>query len=239
MKSPFSLKGEQWVQSSYKRNMDVAMTVAASPLAVPLGLTAMGLVRLLDGDDLIFRQTRYGDNGRSFIIRKITSMRESDDPDAHNGRKTTAIGRKIRPLAIDELPQLINVLEGSMSLVGPRARTESVRANMEAALERCTYDEWLNAVELSPAGGLSSFGIAIRGPALTERSYLAKARMDIEDFNNAGFRHDLSIIRGAAGVALRRLMSSAAGSPMTYAPDEARRSAGSVASEALQLAEHS
>jgi hypothetical protein len=76
---------------------------------------------------------------------------------------------------------------------------------MEAALDRNTYDEWLHAVQSSRAGGLSSFGINIRDPELTERSYQSKARMDIADFNDAGFWHDLSIIRKAAAVAVKRL----------------------------------
>jgi lipopolysaccharide/colanic/teichoic acid biosynthesis glycosyltransferase len=185
--------------------MDIALVAGISPLAATAGFTALVLARILDGDDLIFNQTRHGDT-RTFKVRKITSMRESDDQDTHNGRRVTPLGGILRPLAIDELPQLINIAQGTMSAVGPRAQTESVRANMEAALDRNTHDEWLHAVETSRAGGLSSFGISIRRPEFTERTYLAKARMDIADFNKASFAHDLQIIRGAVAVARKRLI---------------------------------
>ncbi|HEU5004849.1 MAG TPA: sugar transferase [Candidatus Saccharimonadales bacterium] len=200
MKNVFRLQGEDWVTSPYKRNFDIALTLGVSPVAIPVGLTALALTRILDGDDTIFRQTRYGD-GRTegFMVRKITSMRETSES---NGiRVPTPFGAIMRPVAVDEIPQLINVLEGTMSLVGPRAQTAHVRANMQAALDRNTYDEWLNAVELSRPGGFSSFGINIRQPE-TERGFITKARMDIVDFNNASLKHDVAIIRRAARTAI-------------------------------------
>lgn len=200
MRNVFRLQGEDWVTSPYKRNLDVALTLGISPLAIPVGLTALALTRILDGDDTIFRQTRYG-GGRAdgFIVRKITSMRET--PESAGIRVPTPFGAKMRPVAVDEIPQLINVLEGTMSLVGPRAQSANVRANMQAALDRNTYDEWLNVVELSRPGGFSSFGINIRQPE-TERGFITKARMDIADFHNASLKHDVAIIRRAARTAI-------------------------------------
>ena len=106
-----------------KRLLDVVASAGGLVLASPLLLVAAMAVRLETSGPVIFRQVRVGRNGRTFEILKFRTMRtgvpgpqvtSGDDP------RLTRSGRWLRSTKIDELPQLLNVLRGEMSLVGPR-----------------------------------------------------------------------------------------------------------------------
>jgi exopolysaccharide biosynthesis polyprenyl glycosylphosphotransferase len=109
-----------------KRSFDV---FAASGLLVvtwPLMLVTAVLVMLEDGGPVFYRQERVGQGGRLFKVTKFRSMKVDAEGDgtprwaASNDSRVTRVGRVIRKLRVDELPQLFNVLIGEMSLVGPR-----------------------------------------------------------------------------------------------------------------------
>lgn len=106
-----------------KRAFDVLASALGLVLTSPLLLVASLAVRLESGSPVIFRQERVGLRGRRFQILKFRTMR-TDMPGAqvttgHDPRITRS-GRWLRSTKIDELPQLLNVLRGDMSLVGPR-----------------------------------------------------------------------------------------------------------------------
>ena len=109
-----------------KRTIDVLAAIVVLALTAPLsGLVAL-LVKLEDGGPVLFRQRRVGRHGVPFTLHKFRSMHV--DAEAETGPtwaregdpRITRIGRRIRSLGIDEIPQLWNVLRGEMSLVGPR-----------------------------------------------------------------------------------------------------------------------
>ncbi len=108
-----------------KRAMDIAGALTGVLLLSPLMLLAAVAIRLESPGPVLFRQKRRGFNGRTFHIYKFRTMHvmESDGP-VHQARRNdpriTRVGRILRRLSIDELPQLFNVLKGEMSLVGPR-----------------------------------------------------------------------------------------------------------------------
>ena len=90
-----------------------------SPLMAAIALT----IRLCDGRPIIFRQRRPGLKGRPFTLLKFRTMREARDAEGRllgDEARLTALGKVLRELSLDELPQLWNVLRGDMSLVGPR-----------------------------------------------------------------------------------------------------------------------
>jgi exopolysaccharide biosynthesis polyprenyl glycosylphosphotransferase len=106
-----------------KRAFDVAVASLALVLTSPLLLSAAVAVRLSSPGPVLFRQTRVGRHGRTFEILKFRTMlvhEEADTGWAVAEQHLTAVGRVLRRTSIDELPQLVNVLRGDMSLVGPR-----------------------------------------------------------------------------------------------------------------------
>ena len=120
-----------------KRAVDVLASVLLGVLSFPFMLVLAFLVRL-DGGPAIFAQVRIGEGGRPFRLYKLRSMRVgSGDVAAWAGEgdpRATAIGRVLRVTHLDELPQLLNVLRGEMSLVGPRPEQPEFVAMLERVL---------------------------------------------------------------------------------------------------------
>ena len=109
-----------------KRAFDVLVSTVALVVLSPILLLAAIAVRLEGGPGIIFRQERVGVDGRRFQVMKFRSLRPVDETEsqtnwniAHDGR-LGPVGRFLRKSSIDELPQLINILKGEMSMVGPR-----------------------------------------------------------------------------------------------------------------------
>jgi lipopolysaccharide/colanic/teichoic acid biosynthesis glycosyltransferase len=116
-----------------KRLMDVLLSAIALVVLAPVLAAAGVVIALESGRPVLFRQTRVGLSGREFAMYKFRSMVKNaaaigpyhtvdDDP------RITKVGRFIRRTSIDELPQLLNVLKGEMSLVGPRPDVPAQRA---------------------------------------------------------------------------------------------------------------
>ena len=108
-----------------KRVFDAVAALALLVLFAPSLLLVALLIRLESPGPVLFRQARGGLNGRLFMIYKFRSMRCDDGGEtvvqaARVDDRITRVGRFIRKTSIDELPQLLNVLRGDMSLVGPR-----------------------------------------------------------------------------------------------------------------------
>jgi exopolysaccharide biosynthesis polyprenyl glycosylphosphotransferase len=123
-------------QRLVKRSFDILLTL----LFLPIGIMAMGVTALAvwidSGRPILFRQVRVGENGRQFTINKFRTMqslngmedlahsnpvsRANPDQKVKDDPRVTRLGRLLRRTSLDELPQLINVLKGEMSLVGPR-----------------------------------------------------------------------------------------------------------------------
>ena len=115
-----------WSRTFVKRVFDITAASILLLLALPVMLITALLIVLEDGFPVFYRQERVGLNGRLFKVVKFRSMRTDAESDGKprwataNDDRTTRVGRIIRKLRIDELPQLYSVLTGDMSLVGPR-----------------------------------------------------------------------------------------------------------------------
>jgi sugar transferase (PEP-CTERM system associated) len=115
-----------WFRSTIKRLFDLTVSIVLLALTFPLILVAAACIYLESGGPVFYRQERVGQYGRIFTIYKLRSMKNDAERDgtprwaAANDDRTTRVGRIIRKLHIDELPQIINVLTGEMSFVGPR-----------------------------------------------------------------------------------------------------------------------
>lgn len=120
-----------------KRGMDIMLAAIGLFFLLPLMLVIAAAIRLDSRGPIFFRQERYGKGGVPFMIIKFRSMsvlesRGEFAQAAKDDARVTRVGRFLRSTSIDELPQLINVLVGEMSLVGPRphARTMDDRFGM-------------------------------------------------------------------------------------------------------------
>jgi sugar transferase EpsL len=111
------------VRPNYKRAFDLVTGAIALALLSPLYLVVAILVRLFLGTPILFRQNRPGLHGQSFTLLKFRTMTNfcaSNGELLPDAQRLTALGRFLRSTSLDELPELINVLRGEMSLVGPR-----------------------------------------------------------------------------------------------------------------------
>jgi lipopolysaccharide/colanic/teichoic acid biosynthesis glycosyltransferase len=106
-----------------KRVVDVVVAGAGLALMAPVMAVVAAAIWVSDGGPALFRQKRPGYKGEPFVLVKFRTMREARGKDGRllaDGERLTTLGRWLRALSLDELPQLWNVLRGEMSLVGPR-----------------------------------------------------------------------------------------------------------------------
>ncbi|HET6972354.1 MAG TPA: sugar transferase [Phenylobacterium sp.] len=111
--------------SRRKRAFDIVMALGALLVFLPLLLTIAALVRLESPGPALFRQRRTGLGGKIFTVFKFRTMTVAEDGPTvrqatRGDARVTALGAVLRKLSLDELPQLLNVLRGEMSLIGPR-----------------------------------------------------------------------------------------------------------------------
>lgn len=126
------------LQALVKRSMDILVSIATIILTSPIMLVTAIAIKLDSRGPIFYQQTRLGKNEKPFGMLKFRSMRQDAETEGEVGwskakdSRRTRVGRVIRPLGIDELPQLVNVIRGDMSLVGPRPeRPEHVHSFLE------------------------------------------------------------------------------------------------------------
>jgi lipopolysaccharide/colanic/teichoic acid biosynthesis glycosyltransferase len=111
------------IQLAVKRAFDVVVATAALIVTSPLMLLIALLVLLTMGPPVLFRHRRLGLHGEEFTLIKFRTMKGSPpgfDKPLDDQQRITRVGRVLRQLSLDELPELVNVLRGDLSIVGPR-----------------------------------------------------------------------------------------------------------------------
>jgi sugar transferase (PEP-CTERM system associated) len=116
---------KSWFLLLIKRAIDIAVSFLACLLFLPIAVLVILAIWIEDGSPILFRQERVGLKGHTFDILKFRSMYKNAEENGPiwattDDRRITRVGRIIRKFRLDELPQLLNVLRGEMSLVGPR-----------------------------------------------------------------------------------------------------------------------
>jgi lipopolysaccharide/colanic/teichoic acid biosynthesis glycosyltransferase len=176
-----------------KRVMDVCLALVLLVLTAPLVILSAILIKLTSRGPVFYSQTRIGRAGKPFTIYKIRSMYH--DCERHSGARWSQpgdprvmpIGRVLRRTHIDELPQLINILRGEMSLIGPRPERPEFVPQLEQAIPR--YAERLRV--LPGATGLAQVH---HGPDTGLPSVRRKLAYDLYYINRLGFGTDLRIL---------------------------------------------
>lgn len=187
-----------------KRGIDFGLCAAAAPVALPLCILLLIAIRLETPGPPLFVQDRIGRSGRPFRMLKLrTMLTETSAVPSHHVCTTriTRVGKLLRTLKLDELPQLFNVLVGSMSLVGPRP---------------CLTTQ-TEVIEARRAMGVLDYRPGITGPAQLEGVDMSEpermAKIEASYFSRASSWSDLRLLvntfigRGSGDAALKRLES--------------------------------
>jgi sugar transferase (PEP-CTERM system associated) len=184
-KSPFS--------RFLKRLVGFVLAMVMGILLFPLMLLVAVAIKLDSPGPVIFSQERVGENGEIFMLHKFRSMRQDAEKESgpvwatEDDPRITRVGRIIRKLRIDELPQLRNVLNGEMSFVGPRPErpffVEQLRKNVPY------YDE-----RFSVKPGLTGWAQVMYSYGASEEDALEKLKYDLYYIKNMSLVLDLIVI---------------------------------------------
>lgn len=185
-----------------KRLMDLFVAGAGMVPALPLWVVVAALIKLTSPGPVLYRQCRVKRQGRTYTMLKFRTMRadaEADSGAAWAGRRdprVTWIGQWLRRWRIDEIPQLINVLKGDMSLVGPRPE----RPEFVASLRRDIpfYEERLM---VSP--GITGWAQVNYGYAASADAARCKLQYDLYYIKHMGLRLDVQILLRTIWIVLR------------------------------------
>ncbi|HJW24944.1 MAG TPA: undecaprenyl-phosphate glucose phosphotransferase [Rhodocyclaceae bacterium] len=182
------------LNGAIKRGSDIVLSLFILVLISPLLLVVGALVRATSPGPAIFKQRRYGLDGKEIMVYKFRSMRVCQDgaevPQAtREDPRVTPVGRFIRKTSIDELPQFLNVLQGRMSIVGPRphavAHNEMYRKLIKGYMVR-------HKVKPGITGWAQVNGC--RGETETLDKMQARIDLDLEYLRHWSLRLDLYII---------------------------------------------
>ena len=157
------------VGRSTKRVLDLALGGLGLLATAPVAAMAAFAVALDDGAPVLFRQERLGLHRAPFTVFKLRTMRDG---------RTTRVGAWLRSWGLDELPQLVNVLRGDMSLVGPRPLTSS-------DVRRLGWDQPRFALRFQVAPGLTGpvqvlGAVSAASSAALERAYVGRGGVDTD-----------------------------------------------------------
>ena len=175
---------------SAKRLMDIAASLIGLIVASPIMIAAAIAIKAHDGGPVFYRQKRLTQNGRVFSILKFRSMNVNAEKDgvarlaSENDSRITPVGKFIRATRIDELPQLINILFGDMSLIGPRPERPEIAEEYEKELPEF-------ALRLQVKAGLSGMA-QVYGRYNTDP--YSKLQMDLMYINKISLATDIKIM---------------------------------------------
>ena len=184
-----------------KRVLDVAITVLLLPLAaVIIGLCAI-LIKLSSPGPVFYRHTRVGRDGRHFTFTKLRTMIPDAEAEtgpvwaAENDPRITRVGRLLRMMRLDELPQLLHVLTGQMSLIGPRPERPAI-------VERLKQEIPLYETRLIVRPGITGWAQVNHKYDASTEDVIEKLRYDLYYIRNLSLGLDLQIILRTIGVVL-------------------------------------
>jgi len=186
-----------------KRASDIFIASMALVALSPLMLIIAAAIKLTSPGSIIFRQRRYGLDGREIIVYKFRSMRVSEDGEkisqaSLNDPRITPVGRILRRYSLDELPQFINVLQGSMSVVGPRphavAHNEEYRSLIKGYMLRHKVRPGITG--LAQVNGL-------RGETKTVEDMRRRVEYDLDYLRHWSLALDAKIIFRTAALVFR------------------------------------
>ena len=184
--------GGDWVFWGAKRAFDLCVSIAALPIVTVIGLVILALNPRWNPGPLFYTQPRMGRGQRPFTIFKFRTMRaaamiDRGANDPVESDRITPLGRFLRRMRFDELPQILNVLRGDMSLIGPRP---------DYIDHARVFAETIPAYRLrhSIRPGISGYAQVKLGYAEGIELAAAKAKFDLYYMRNAGWRLEFAVL---------------------------------------------
>jgi len=177
-----------------KRSLDICLSVSVLTVLSPLLLLVAAGIKMDSRGPVLFKQQRCGFNGRRFTIYKFRTMSVLEDGPTvvqakANDARLTRLGGWLRRTSIDEIPQLLNVLEGSMSVVGPRPHALAHDNEFDKAVRNYAYRRRVKP-GLTGLAQIRGF----RGPTPTTASIERRVKQDLRYIDNWSLGLDLMIL---------------------------------------------
>ncbi|MDX1920619.1 MAG: sugar transferase [Candidatus Caenarcaniphilales bacterium] len=184
-----------------KRLADICIVILALPFALPLMVICCGIIKLTSKGQAIYKQTRVGENGKHFELYKLRTMIQESEKDGaqwtqENDPRITPIGKILRSTRFDELPQLINILKGDMSLIGPRPERPEFTEELK---KQIPYYDLRHTIK----PGLSGWA-QINEPLATPNNALEKLEYDLFYIRHLSFWLEMDIILKTIRIVLLR-----------------------------------
>ena len=182
------------IEQGTKRAIDIVLSLLALIVLSPILLAAAIAIRLDSPGPALFRQTRHGFNGRPFRIYKFRTMTVMENGDVvqqaqKSDKRVTRVGRWLRRYSIDELPQLLNVFLGDMSLVGPRPHASAHDRHFTSVIEKYAFRHHMKS---GITGWAQVHGA--RGETDTIDKMQRRVELDIWYINNWSIWLDFSVM---------------------------------------------
>jgi lipopolysaccharide/colanic/teichoic acid biosynthesis glycosyltransferase len=182
---------------SAKEILDVVLGVIALVVTLPLLAICAMIIKLSGKGPVLFTQIRVGKDGRAFKMYKLRTMRIDAEDDtgavwaAKNDRRIMLACRWMRTSHLDELPQVINVIKGDMSLVGPRPERAEILDELEKA-----YPDIRKRLTVKP--GITGLAQIQHGYDTTVEAYRRKLEADLEYIDTRRWSNELRILAATA-----------------------------------------
>jgi len=199
-------------QRFWKRTMDIVLSLIGLAIVAPFMLITAVIIKLTDGGSVFYTQERLTRDGKVFKILKFRSMRsDSEEAGARLAMKdddrVTPIGKFIRRIHFDEIPQILNILKGDMSIVGPRPEREEIQRQYEELIPEFPF-------RLKVKAGLTGYA-QVYGKYNT--TPYDKVKMDITYIENYSIWMDIKLIMMTLKVLFQKENSEGVDSNQTTA----------------------
>ena len=191
------IKNEVWQPDSnpaydlVKRIIDLTAVLLTIPMWVPLAIAVALLIKIDDSGSSLFTQLRTGRHGKPFKIYKFRTMRQSHEKEPlfaeKNDSRITRVGGFLRKIRLDEIPQLINILRGDMSLIGPRPEQHGFVSTFSKEIPSYPYRHLVRP-------GLTGWAQVMQGYAASVEDTEIKLSYDLYYVKHYGLALDLVII---------------------------------------------
>lgn len=181
--------GLAFEQKLFKRSFDLAVGIVMGIILLPASLIAAAAIKLYDGGPVFYKQERLTYGGKHFYVYKFRSMIQNAEENgaelaSENDSRITPVGRFLRKCRLDEVPQIMNVIKGDMSLVGPRPERPELCEKYQEEIPDFHF-------RLHVKAGLTGYAQVI---GLYDTTPYDKLKMDLMYIENYSFMLDVQII---------------------------------------------